>query len=103
MENNYIYTYIRDKKNQKRGIVLAAQNKGRVSIGYSICCKEDKWDKDLGISIALGRALAGIKRIAPRVKERVEFLLNSASRRKAFEGLEVPSIDEFTFETKKRS
>ena len=37
--------------------VVAAVGKGR--IGWSLCGKNDAWDKEVGRSMAIGRALAG--------------------------------------------
>lgn len=94
---NYIYSYIRDKKRNKRGIVVALEHQGEIRIGYSLLHKVDQWDRDLGLKIALSRAIAGKTAINKTARKRVEFIIDSASRRKAFEGLPIPSINSFEF------
>ncbi len=47
--------YIRDKKDAKVGVVVALDQE---HIGYSLCNKShgDKFDREKGLSIAIGRA-----------------------------------------------
>lgn len=94
---NYIYSYVRDEKRNKRGIVVALDYQGEIRIGYSLLHKNDKWNKDLGINIALSRAMLGKTIVPERTRQRIEFIINSASRRKIFEGIPVPSINSFKF------
>lgn len=60
--------YIRDKKNQKKGIVVAGlwffgqtvKNPERqVKIGWSLCNEKDRFDKERAMTIAVGRAING--------------------------------------------
>jgi len=48
--------YIRDKKHNPYGVLLAKKNGNSVSIGYSLCCKKDTFNKKMGRLIAEGRA-----------------------------------------------
>lgn len=45
--------YTRDNKNHMNGVVVAI---GKDQIGWSKCCKRDKFDKELALRIAFGRA-----------------------------------------------
>ena len=52
-----IFEYIRDKKNRKIGVLVALDGG---QIGWSKCnIKRDKFDKELGLRIATGRAEYG--------------------------------------------
>jgi len=54
---NQLIKYIRNPKTREpRGVVVAFNENGKVHIGWSLCSKEDKWDKDLGFKIAVNRA-----------------------------------------------
>lgn len=59
MSKNILVSYIRDKKNNLRGVLVAAKRRedGSVSINYSYCRKCDKFSKEIGLKIAMGRAL----------------------------------------------
>lgn len=51
-----ISQYIRNKKNQKIGVIVAEKNSfGEVRIGWSLCNKKDEFNKALGIKIAVDR------------------------------------------------
>lgn len=54
-----LITYSRNKNNEPNGVIVAIPsglNDGTFNIGYSQCRKTDKFDKKMGLSIALGRA-----------------------------------------------
>lgn len=53
-----LITYTRDRKNNPRGMLVAVPsgNNGNFRIGYAQCRKEDKFNKKMGLKIALGRA-----------------------------------------------
>lgn len=57
MENTLI-NYIRNKKGEPRGVVVAVKNEGEVLYGYSLCNPVDKWNKQRGVKIAIARALS---------------------------------------------
>ena len=54
--------YTRDENHQKIGMVVAI---GRGKIGWSRCQFPDKFNKDLGFKIALGRAIRGSRKRIP--------------------------------------
>jgi hypothetical protein len=53
-----LISYSRDKKGNPRGVLVAVKvgNRGDFNIGYAQCRKEDKFNKNMGLKIALGRA-----------------------------------------------
>lgn len=57
MLKQYIY---RRKNGQRRkvGMFFATTIRDEIVIGYSLCCPEDKFDKDKALAIAMGRALS---------------------------------------------
>lgn len=57
MEHTLI-RYIRNKKGQPRGVVVALRDNNEVCYGYSICNPIDPWNKHKGLKIAIARALA---------------------------------------------
>ena len=46
--------YVRDAKRKPVGVVVAT---GKYNVGWSLCSKEDKWNKKVGITMAVGRAI----------------------------------------------
>ena len=57
--NNIIFQYVRNRRRQKVGIVVAVKrNDNRVGFGYSLCAvnRGDKFNPELALNIALGRA-----------------------------------------------
>lgn len=50
--------YVRNKKREKIGVLVALPSKNGFSIGWSKCntSKNDKFDRDLGLILAIGRA-----------------------------------------------
>ena len=57
MEHTLI-RYIRNKKGQPRGVIVALRDNNEVCYGYSICNPIDPWNKHKGLKIAVARALA---------------------------------------------
>jgi hypothetical protein len=55
MQQPVLKQYIRDKKNNPIGILLATQEDNGIHIGWSLCSKKDKFNKEKGMTIALGR------------------------------------------------
>lgn len=47
-----LISYVRKESGQKRGVIVSTR-KGWV--GFSLCCPKDKFDKDRGKEIAIGR------------------------------------------------
>lgn len=57
--NNVIFQYVRNRRRQKVGIVVAVKrNDNKVGLGYSLCAtnRGDKFNPELALNIALGRA-----------------------------------------------
>jgi hypothetical protein len=53
-----LISYNRNKKGDPIGLLVAKKqdNNGSFTIGYAQCRKSDKFDKKMGLNIALGRA-----------------------------------------------
>ena len=57
--------YVRDKKtNQRIGVVVAVDSQ---CVGWSLCRKNDTFDKEFGLMVATGRAEYGSKVRIPTV------------------------------------
>lgn len=56
---DYIFEYVRDRHNNRVGVILALKNKSdnTVTFGWSLCKKSDQFSRDVGIGIAINRAL----------------------------------------------
>ena len=57
--NNTIFQYVRNRRRQKVGVVVAVKrNDNKVGFGYSLCDtnRGDKFNPELALNIALGRA-----------------------------------------------
>lgn len=80
--NDSIFQYIRDKKNNRIGVMVAIEEGDNIHLGFSMCHKNDIFNAERGIAIALGRAkthrnpgddtdiLTGFKRISQNDIER---------------------------------
>ena len=72
--------YIRNKKNDPRGVVVAVKSEGEVFYGYSLCNPCDKYDKNRGMTIAVNRALSkdgySLPQSSATVKEIIEKFLD---------------------------
>ena len=53
MEGRKVIRYIRDCQRRPYGVIVALDKE---HIGMSLCNKKDKWDRELGLEIAAGRA-----------------------------------------------
>ena len=59
--NNIIFQYVRNRRREKVGVVVALKrNYNKVGFGYSLCAtnRGDKFNPELALNIALGRAEA---------------------------------------------
>ena len=73
-----IKQYVRDQHGHPRGLVLAA---GPNEIGWSLCHKSDKFDKELGEYIAFNRALSGSRKPVPHsIQDDYERMKDRAKR-----------------------
>ena len=55
--------YVRDKNRNPRGVIVAV---GRGMVGFSLTNKKDRFNKNLGISIAINRAYQGFNVDIPK-------------------------------------
>jgi hypothetical protein len=79
METELI-TYIRDDNNAPRGVAVAILTDGTVSYGFSLLnTRQDKWDKGMGVKIALRRAFAPTYQL-PVVPERKNAVMDAFKR-----------------------
>lgn len=51
-----IFQYVRNRQNQRVGIVVACSKE---QVGWSACKKGDRFNKERGMEIAIGRASVG--------------------------------------------
>jgi hypothetical protein len=85
---NIIKQYIRDEKNNPRGVTVAVRENNEVFYGFALYNPEDKYDKDRGLKIALARATAPAYQL-PNVPDRLESVL------KAYDDLEARALKYF--------
>jgi hypothetical protein len=59
--------YVRDRKRNPIGAVIGVRNHKDVSVGWSLTNRKagDRFDKDMAIKIALGRAVEGTNKALP--------------------------------------
>ena len=78
--NNEIILYVRNRKRQPVGVVVARKNEsGRVMFGWSRCNRKDRFDKYLGLELARGRTLGWLSSV--EVPRDVNKCLHSISQR----------------------
>lgn len=54
---NYIFEYHRNKSREPIGCLIAYKvSDEEVRYGWSLCCKKDRFNREFGISTALGRS-----------------------------------------------
>lgn len=53
---NAIIHYVRNKKGEPLGIIVAVKGDHGFRVGYSLCNRKDRFVKDKGLKIAFGRA-----------------------------------------------
>lgn len=83
-----IKTYIRDEKNNPRGVAVAVRRNDEIFYGFSLCNPEDVYDKELGLKIAVNRAESPTY-LLPGVEDRYVAVLN------AYEDLEARALRYF--------
>jgi hypothetical protein len=66
-----LINYIRNENRKPHGVVVAFKQDGKIHFGYSLHNPIDKWDRDLGIKIAVARANANEFQL-PKVTDRLE-------------------------------
>lgn len=86
MNSNYIHEYIYDKRRQLKGVWAATpseKNPNQVYVGFSLCNKSkgDRFNKRMGLDIALGRSASqSIVDVPSSLHEGYEFFLKRCSR-----------------------
>ncbi len=53
-----IISYVRNRKGTPKGILVAVKHGNGFGIGYSFCNKNDRFCKEMGLRIAIGRSNA---------------------------------------------
>jgi len=82
--------YLRDDNRQPYGVIIATDED---SIGWSLCHKNDRWDRDFGIKKATYRANAHIGGVTVRKVFERAFELNMPPRLvRVLDGLETMCI-----------
>jgi hypothetical protein len=97
--NNMFHTYVRDRKNNPVGIVLALRHEDNTySLGWSYVKKaHDKFNKELGLSIAMGRAVCAhpcksqvphkVKELLPQMEDRAKRYFKNCNKK--FDGIVI--------------
>ena len=80
-----LHTYVRDRKNNPIGVVVAVKLDTKIHCGWSLVKRKsgDKFDRETGLSIALGRAVVttGYAQNVPQtIKKNFDSILVRASR-----------------------
>ena len=78
-----LISYNRDKKGNPRGVLVAVKigDRGDFNIGYAQCRKEDKFSKNMGLKIALGRATFDTYRSLNNIPHNIRKMLPSFIKR----------------------
>jgi hypothetical protein len=56
-----VIQYVRNKKNIPLGVLVAIKTPEGFRIGYSLCNKKDRFNKNMALKIAIGRAGFGLE------------------------------------------
>jgi hypothetical protein len=56
-----VIQYVRNKKNIPLGVLVAVKTPEGFRIGYSLCNKKDRFNKNMALKIAIGRAGFGLE------------------------------------------
>jgi len=83
--NDTISSRIFNKKHQPIGIVIAVKQPlkldQRIRVGWSLACKKDRFNKELGLKIAVNRALTDKPgRVPNSIVRNVESMVTRAER-----------------------
>jgi hypothetical protein len=65
-----IISYVRNRKGNPVGILVASKHKKSFKVGYSLCCKKDRFSREMGLKIAFGRSEAGSDEAVPHIIRR---------------------------------
>ena len=85
--NTQLKAYILNKQNQRIGIVIAQKIGQKVGVGWSLCCKRDRFDSMVAETMAIGRAAKVIingdknpSEIPNSIKSHVEHMQSRATK-----------------------
>lgn len=87
-----IKQYLKNKQNNKIGVLLAYAHEGKVRIGYAACSPIDVYDKYLGEVIATGRAEKGISDLPNRYYSEAAVFIGRCQR--YFKNEQLPAWSE---------
>jgi hypothetical protein len=51
-----VIQYVRNKKGRPTGVIVAIKSDQGFNVGYSLCNKKDRFDREMALKIAFGRA-----------------------------------------------
>lgn len=96
---NELITYVKNKRGEKIGLILATSffaspndsDQKEVRLGWSMCCKKDRFDKERALQIARGRVVAGTDKNVPHTLKPEFFKMVKRSER-YFKGLPVAEV-----------
>lgn len=75
---NMLRMFIRDEKGNPRGFAVAVRDEFGINYGYSLLnTKMDRFNKELGIKIAVSRATNKKGYLLPETPEREELVMNA--------------------------
>ena len=86
--NPMLITYIKNKKNERIGAVVAIDAE---KIGWSLCCKKDRFDRDMALSIAFGRAHGSNAELPREIKPVFNQMRERSRRYFKIKGVDMPS------------
>jgi hypothetical protein len=91
--------YIRDKNNAPLGVVVAQKRDNVIYYGYSLRNKKDKWNREVGIKIAIARANAD-SYVLPSSVKLTTLVLNALSdlNKRAIRYFKDSEVDEIKFQ-----
>ncbi len=99
--NKTLTTKITNKNGKRLGFMVASKNQNNeVLLGFSLCCKKDKFNYDRGLHIATKRADKGVTEFPHSLKSKIENFHNRCT--KYFKDASVPSMEMFTFVNTKK-
>jgi len=94
--NKTLTTKIINKNGKRLGFMVATKNENNeVLLGFSLCCKKDKFNYDRGLHIATYRSFKGVTKFPHSLKNKVANFHGRCV--KYFKDAAVPSMEMFTF------
>ncbi len=65
VNDKYIVEHIKNSKGNPIATVVSKKINGKIYYGVSKCCKDDRFEKEIGTAIALGRLHVSSQRVDP--------------------------------------